>query len=138
MLITRKVEFSASHLCRNPDLTDGENQALYGAEANPRGHGHNFAVDVTLEGDPDPVTGMVYDLKKLKQILQVEVVDPFDHRFLNVETPPFDRVIPTLENLAVEIWRRVAPSFTGTPVRLHAVRVAESEDLYVECFEAEG
>ena len=138
MLITRKVEFSASHLCRNPDLTDGENQALYGAEANPRGHGHNFAVDVTLEGDPDPVTGMVYDLKKLKQVLQVEVVDPFDHRFLNVETPPFDRVIPTIENLAVEIWRRVAPNFAGTPVRLHSVRVAESEDLCVECFGAEG
>ena len=138
MLITRKIEFSASHLCRNPDLTDGENEALYGAEANPRGHGHNFAVDVTLEGEPDPVTGMVYDLKKLKQVLQVEVVDPFDHRFLNVETPPFDRVIPTLENLAVEIWRRVAPSFSGTPVRLHSVRVAESEDLYVECFGAEA
>jgi 6-pyruvoyltetrahydropterin/6-carboxytetrahydropterin synthase len=95
-------------------------------------------VDVTLEGDPGPVTGMVYDLKKLKQILQAEVVDPFDHRFLNVETPPFDRVIPTLENLAIEIWRRIAPSFAGTRVRLHAVRVAESEDLYVECFEAEG
>jgi 6-pyruvoyltetrahydropterin/6-carboxytetrahydropterin synthase len=138
MLITRKIEFSASHLCRNPDLTDGENEALYGAEANPRGHGHNFEVDVTLEGDPDPVTGMVYDLKKLKQVLQAEVVDPFDHRFLNVETPPFDRVIPTIENLAVEIWRRVAPHFTGTPVRLHAVRVAESENLYVECFEAQG
>jgi 6-pyruvoyltetrahydropterin/6-carboxytetrahydropterin synthase len=137
MLITRKIEFSASHLCRNPDLTDGENEALYGAEANPRGHGHNFEVDVTLEGDPDPVTGMVYDLKKLKQVLQAEVVDPFDHRFLNVETPPFDRVIPTIENLAVEIWRRVAPHFTGTPVRLHAVRVAESENLYVECFEAQ-
>ena len=138
MLITRKIEFSASHVCRNPDLTDGENEALYGAEANPRGHGHNFAVDVTLEGEPDPVTGMVYDLKKLKQVLQVEVVDPFDHRFLNVEAPPFDRVIPTLENLAVEIWRRVAPNFSGTPVRLHSVRVAESEDLYVECFGAEA
>jgi 6-pyruvoyltetrahydropterin/6-carboxytetrahydropterin synthase len=136
MLITRRIEFSASHLCRNSGLTDDENQALYGAEANPRGHGHNFTVDVTLEGDPDPVTGMVYDLKKLKQILQVEVVDPFDHRFLNVEAPPFDRVIPTLENLAVEIWRRVALSFTGTPVRLHSVRVAESEDLCVECFGA--
>jgi 6-pyruvoyltetrahydropterin/6-carboxytetrahydropterin synthase len=138
MLITRKIEFSASHLCRNPALTDGENEALYGAEANPRGHGHNFAVYVTLEGDPDPVTGMVYDLKKLKQLLQAEVVDPFDHRFLNVETPPFDRIIPTIENLALEIWRRVAPHFTGKAVRLHSVRVAESEDLYVECFEAEG
>jgi 6-pyruvoyltetrahydropterin/6-carboxytetrahydropterin synthase len=137
MLITRKIEFSASHLCRNPDLTDDENQALYGAEANPRGHGHNFTVDVTLEGEPDPVTGMVFDLKKLKQILQVEVVDPFDHRFLNVEAPPFDRVIPTIENLAVEIWRRVAPSFAGTPVHLHSVRVAESDDLYVECFGVE-
>ena len=58
---------------------------------------------------------MVYDLKKLKEILQREIVDPFDHRFLNFETPPFDRVIPTPENLAIEIWRRVAPSFAGMP-----------------------
>jgi 6-pyruvoyltetrahydropterin/6-carboxytetrahydropterin synthase len=138
MLITRRIEFSAAHFCRQQEFSDARNQTVYGAEANPRGHGHNFAVEVTLEGDPDPVTGMVYDLKKLKQILQTEVVDAFDHRFLNLETPPFDRIVPTLENIAAEIWRRILPSFAAPPVRLHAVRVYESEELYVDCFGVEA
>jgi 6-pyruvoyltetrahydropterin/6-carboxytetrahydropterin synthase len=136
MLITRRVEFSASHVCRNPDLTDEQNAAVYGAESNQRGHGHNFVVEVTLAGEPDPSTGMVYDLKKLKEILQREIVEPFDHRFLNFEAPPFDRVIPTPENLAIDIWNRVAPSFAQMPVRLHAVRVYETEDLFVDYFGA--
>ena len=76
MLITRKVEFSASHVCRNPAVPDEENRALFGAAANPHGHGHNYVVEVTLEGEPDPVTGMVLDLKSMKEILKREVVEP--------------------------------------------------------------
>jgi len=132
MLITRRVEFSASHCCARPDLSEEQNRALYGEAANPRGHGHNYVVEVTLEGEPDPVTGMVYDLKRLKQVLNQEVVEPMDHRFLNYEVPPFDRVPPTAENLAAEIWRRLAPQFTTGTVRLHRVRVYETEDLYVD------
>ena len=129
MLITRKIEFSASHVCRNPGLSDEENRAIFGAAANPHGHGHNYAVEVTLAGDPDPVTGMVMDLKELKDILNREIVEPFDHRFLNYEVEPFDRVIPTAENIAIEIWRRIEPSLSG---KLHAVRVYETPDLYVD------
>src|SRR5437764_11163859 len=62
MLITRRVEFSASHVCRNPALPEEENRRLFGAAANPHGHGHNYALEVTVEGTPDPVTGMVLDL----------------------------------------------------------------------------
>ncbi|HUJ24138.1 MAG TPA: 6-carboxytetrahydropterin synthase, partial [Bryobacteraceae bacterium] len=69
MLITKRVEFSASHICRNPLLSDRENEELFGAAANPHGHGHNYVLEVTLEGRPDPVTGMVIDLKKLKEIV---------------------------------------------------------------------
>ena len=83
MFITRKVEFSASHVCRNPQLSDEQNRELYGMAANPNGHGHNYVVEVTLRGEPDPVTGMVLDLKELKNILNREVVEPYDHRFLN-------------------------------------------------------
>ncbi len=132
MLITRRVEFSASHCCAKQGLSDQENHALYGEEANPRGHGHNYVVEVTLHGAPDPVTGMVYDLKLLKQVLNQEVVEPMDHRFLNHEVPPFDRVVPTTEHLAAEIWRRLEPHFTSGPARLHQVRVYENEDLYVD------
>jgi 6-pyruvoyltetrahydropterin/6-carboxytetrahydropterin synthase len=132
MLITRRVEFSASHVCRNPALPDEENRALYGREANPAGHGHNYVVEVTVAGAPDPATGMVLDLKELKAVLNREVVEPMDHRFLNVETPPFDRVVPTAENLAIEIWRRIEGPLSGGQIRLHAVRVYESEDLWAE------
>ena len=73
---------------------------LYGAAANPSGHGHNYVLEVTLEGEPDPVTGMVFDLKKLKDLIQQTVIDPMDHRFLNYEVPPFDKIVPTTENVA--------------------------------------
>ena len=113
MVITRKVEFSASHVCRNPQLSDEENRELFGLAANPHGHGHNYVVEVSLQGEPDPVTGMVLDLKELKEILNREIVDPYDHRFLNYEVPPFDQVVPTTENIARDIWRRLEPHLTS-------------------------
>ena len=132
MIITRRVEFSASHVCRNAALTEAENQALYGDESSPHGHGHNYRLEVTLEGQPDALTGMVVDLKEVKEILNVEVVEPMDHRHLNHEVPPFDRVVPTTENLAVEIWRRLEPRFRDGAARLTNVRLFETGDLYVD------
>ena len=134
MVITRKVEFSASHICRNPLLSDQENQRLFGMAANPQGHGHNYVVEVSLAGDPDPVTGMVLDLKELKGILTREVVEPYDHRFLNYEVPPFDREIPTTENIARDIWGRLEPRLNSGRAKLHMVRVYETPDLYVDYF----
>jgi 6-pyruvoyltetrahydropterin/6-carboxytetrahydropterin synthase len=132
MLITRKAEFSASHVCAQSALTAEQNRELYGAAANPNGHGHNYILEVTLEGDPDPVTGMVFDLKQLKEIIQKAVVEPMDHRFLNYEVTPFDKVVPTAENVAVEIWNRLQPAFLGSRAHLHNVRLYETEDLYVD------
>ena len=134
MLITKRVEFSASHVCRNPLLSETENQQLFGEAANPHGHGHNYVVEVTLEGKPDPVTGMVLDLKQLKDILERHVIEPYDHRFLNHEVAPFDRVIPTLENIAIDIWNRLSLHLNGGRGRLHGVRVYETPDLYVDYF----
>lgn len=134
MYVTRRVEFSASHICRNPLLSEEQNQRIYGLSANPHGHGHNYVVEVTLEGKPDPVTGMVLDLKQLKEILNHEIVTPYDHRFLNYEAPPFDRIVPTTENIAREIWRRLAVHFGNGSHRLHAVRVYETPDLFVDYF----
>jgi 6-pyruvoyltetrahydropterin/6-carboxytetrahydropterin synthase len=132
MLITRRVEFSASHVCAIPTLTEAENRELYGAAANPRGHGHNYAIEVTLEGEPDPVTGMVFDLKRLKDVINRTVVEPMDHRFLNYEVPPFDTVVPTTENLAIEVWTRLQPEFQDGRAHLHSIRVYETDDLYVD------
>lgn len=132
MYLTRRVEFSASHVCAAAQLTDEENRRLFGNAANPHGHGHNYVVEVTLKGEPDPVTGMVVDLKDVKQILHETVVEPMDHRFLNYEVSPFDLLVPTVENLAIEIWRRVEPHFAATPARLHSVRVYETPDLFAD------
>ena len=132
MLITRKVEFSASHVCRNPQWSEEENRRIFGPAANAHGHGHNYILEVSLEGDPDPVTGMVLDLKELKEVLNREVVDPYDHRFLNYEVPPFDRTVPTVENIARDIWRRLQPKLDRPGRRLAAVRLYETPDLYVD------
>jgi 6-pyruvoyltetrahydropterin/6-carboxytetrahydropterin synthase len=75
---------------------------------------------------------MIVDLKDVKRLLEEEVMEPMDHRHLNHEVPPFDRVVPTAENLAVEIWRRLEARFAGTPARLSNVRLYETEDLYVD------
>ncbi len=128
MFITRRIEFSSSHFCRNPEWSDARNRAVYGAAANPHGHGHNYVAEVTLEGDPDPVTGMVMDLKEVKEVLNREIVDPFDHRHLNFEVPPFDRVVPTPENIAIEMWRRLQPALPG----LHSIRLYETPELFVD------
>ncbi len=132
MKITRRSEFSASHVCANPGWTPERNREVYGVTSNPNGHGHNYILDVTVEGTPDPLTGMVMDLKRLKEIINEEVVDPMDHRFLNREVPPFDRVIPTTENIAREVWRRLEPRLNTANTRLHALRLYETEDLFVE------
>jgi 6-pyruvoyltetrahydropterin/6-carboxytetrahydropterin synthase len=130
MFITRKVEFSASHVCRNPGLSEEENRRIFGPSANPNGHGHNYVLEVSLKGQPDPVTGMVLDLKELKQVLNKEIVEPYDHRFLNYEVEPFDRVIPTTENIARDIWRRLQPHLPN----LHSVRLYETSDLFVDYY----
>ena len=132
MLLTRKVEFSAALVCSNPAWSDAENLRVYGNNANPNGHGHNYVVEVTVEGETDPVTGMVFDLRVLKEIMNREVIEPMDHRFLNREVTPFQTVVPTTENLAIEIWRRLRPQIDTGNARLRNVRLYETADLYVD------
>ena len=130
LLITRKAEFSASHRLANPAWPEERNRAVYGDEAQT--HGHNYVVEVTVAGEADPDHGMIMDLKDLKDIVNREIVEPWDHRHLNHEAPPFDRIPPTAENMAAEIWRRLAPELDGPGRRLHAVRLYETPDLYVD------
>lgn len=132
MIITRRVDFSASHLTRLAHLSDEENRALYGESAHAGGHGHNYTLQVSLEGEPDAVTGMIVDLKLLKEILHREVVDDLDHRFLNYQVKPFDEIVPTVENITVEIWNRLEPVLKERNLRLQNVRLYETEDLWVD------
>jgi len=96
--LTRSIEFATSLRCRRADRSDAENERLYGAAA--RLHGHNYRLEVTLRGEVDPATGMVFDLGELKEILERVVMARFDHRDLNTDTPFFEKEAPTPENLA--------------------------------------
>ena len=138
MLITRKAEFSASHVCSDPSLSPEENERLYGKESRPHGHGHNYVLEVTLSGEVSPVHGMVLDLKALKHIIRDRVLNVYDHRFLNVEVPPFDRIVPTAENIARDIWRRLDAPVAAMGSTLHSVRLHESDDLFVDYSEEAG
>ncbi len=130
--LTRRAEFSASHYYHNPDWSPEENQRVFGKCANPHGHGHNYTLEVTVAGEVDPRTGMVLDLKELKKILEKEVLDLVDHKFLNKEVPVFASKIPTTENIAVEIWNWLSPKLTFG--KLHRIRLYESPDLYVDYY----
>ena len=134
VLITRKAEFSASHFLANPDWSEERNREAFGDESKT--HGHNYVIEVTVAGQVDPSHGMIMDLKELKEIMNREVVEPWDHRHLNHETPPFDRVIPTTENVAREAWARLAPEVEKQGCRLHSIRLYETPDLYVDYSEA--
>ena len=133
--LTRKAEFSASHYYHNPEFTAEENQRIFGKCNNPNGHGHNYTLEVTVAGEIDPVSGFVVDLKQLKDIIEREVVSVYDHRHLNFEVPEFEHVIPTTENIAVAIWRRLEGKIEHA--KLHRVRVYETPDLFAD-FYGEG
>ena len=105
---TRRVHFSAAHRLYRPDWTDARNAEVFGSCANPNWHGHNYELDVTVEGPVDPETGYVMDLKVLRDALEARVVKDVDHRNLNLEVDWLQGVNPTTENVVVAIWNRMA------------------------------
>src|SRR5215813_2461418 len=130
--LTRKAEFSAAHYYHNPEFTAEENQRIFGKCNNPNGHGHNYTLEVTVKGDLDARTGFVVDLKQLKDVMNREVIDALDHRFLNKEVAEFGTQIPTTENIAIWIWQRLALRLKAA--QLHRVRVYETPDLFVDFY----
>src|ERR1700761_1142373 len=124
IFLTRKAEFSSSHYYWVDSWSAEENHRIFGKCANRNGHGHNYTLEVTVEGEIDPATGFVVDLKQLKEIMHREVVDVYDHRHLNLEVPEFQKVIPTTENMAIAIWKRLEPAIDGA--KLYRVRVYET------------
>lgn len=130
ILLTRRAEFSASHYYRVDAWTEEENRRVFGKCANRNGHGHNYTLEVTVAGEVDPVTGFVVDLKQLKDAMEREVLSAYDHRHLNLEAPEFRETVPTTENIAVAVWRRLEGKVPGA--RLHRVRVYEMPDLFAE------
>ncbi|MBL7811604.1 MAG: 6-carboxytetrahydropterin synthase [Bacteroidetes bacterium] len=105
--VTRTAQFNAAHRLYVPEWSDEQNRLIFGLCANPSFHGHNYDLHVTVTGPIDPVTGYVMDLKILKEILELEVMDRYDHRNLNLDTEDFKTLNPTVENICVVIWNRV-------------------------------
>lgn len=130
--ITRKVTFSASHRYHNVSWSADRNREVFGACNHPYGHGHNYLLEVTVEGPVDPETGMVLNLREVDEILEEHIVGVFDHRYINEEVPGFDKKIPTTENLVVSMWEILAPMFRSRSVLLYRLRLFETTDLYAE------
>jgi 6-pyruvoyltetrahydropterin/6-carboxytetrahydropterin synthase len=130
ILLTRKAEFSASHYYWVEAWGPEENARAFGKCANRNGHGHNYTLEVTVAGEVDSVTGFVVDLKELKDVMEREVVSAYDHRHLNLEVPEFKAALPTTENIAVAVWRRLEGKIPGA--QLHRVRVYEMPDLFAD------
>ncbi len=131
--LTRRATFSASHYYWNDAWSVEENERIFGRCANRNGHGHNYTLEVTLAGEPDPTTGFVVDLKWLKDVIEREVLSAFDHRHLNLEVPEFKNTIPTTENIAIASWRRLAPALApARGAQLRRVRVYETPEIFAE------
>jgi 6-pyruvoyltetrahydropterin/6-carboxytetrahydropterin synthase len=121
--LTRRYHFAASHRLHTPKLSEAENRRIYGKCSDPYGHGHNYVVEVTLGGPVDPETGMIANLAELDPFVQREVIEPFDHKFLNEEVPEFRTEVATTENLCREIFRRLK-NFPAA--RVEKIRVEET------------
>ena len=130
--LTRKAEFSASHYYHSDAFSAEENRRIFGKCNNPHGHGHNYTLEVTVRGPVDQRSGFVVDLKDLKEVLNREVLDALDHRFLNKEVPEFATRIPTTENIAIAVWQRLQSRLERA--QLHRVRVYETPDLFVDYY----
>lgn len=128
--VTRRLRFNAAHRVHNPALSDQENAAIFGKCNNPNWHGHNYILDVSVEGDIDDRTGYVFDLGALKQLVEREIVDKVDHRNFNLDVDFMESVIPTSENIIVAFWRLLEDRVK--PARLARLVLWETENNYVE------
>lgn len=127
--VTRRMIFSAGHRLHNDALTAEENKQIFGKCNNPNGHGHNFTVEVTVAGEIDPRTGMVFNLRDLKKVMVEVIENGLDHKNLNLDVPAFKGVIPTAENIAVVVWTLLAQRLPAGA--LHEVKLIETENNFV-------
>src|ERR1044072_2982325 len=113
MIVTARLTFCAAHRLHNPERDADWNQRIYGKDNNPAGHGHNYIIIVSVKGKVNPETGMVIDLRELKDIVHREVIEPVDHNNINEDVPFMRGIIPTAENMVRAFWRQIAPAIHG-------------------------
>ncbi len=128
--VTRRLRFNAAHRVHNPALSDAENSKLFGKCNNPNWHGHNYTLDVSVEGDVEDKTGYVSDLSRLKELVKREIIDIVDHKNFNLDVAFMKGIIPTSENIIVAFWKILLPRVK--PGRLARLVLWETENNYVE------
>jgi len=124
--LTRRITFSAAHRLWSNALSEAENIAIYDKCANPNGHGHNYVLEVTVHGTPDPRTGMVLNLVALKQAMNEQIIDWVDHKHLNHDVPWLEDCIPTTEVLTIKFWERLERALPAG--LLYEVKLLETEN----------
>ncbi len=132
--ITRREHFSAAHRLFNPDWSEEKNREVYGACSNPLWHGHNYILWVTIKGEVNELTGYVCDLKKLSRIIKLRVIDQLDHKNINLEVEFMKDKKVSTENLAKAVWEQLEQEVSELGVRLHSVKLEETENNFVEYF----
>lgn len=128
--VTRKAHFNAAHRLHNPEKSDEWNKITFGKCNNPNWHGHNYIIEVTVAGEPDPETGYVIDLSKLKAIINSSVIEPCDHKNLNIEVPFLKNIIPTTENIVKAFYKEMEGDIaeeTQGRAELYSVKLYETE-----------
>jgi len=128
--VCRIAHFNAAHRLFNPTFSDHENERVFGKCSNPNYHGHNYKLEVWVKGTIDPVTGYVIDLKVLKELIETEIEDRFDHKNLNLDTTEFKNLIPTAENICVVCWQLLRDKLDSGLIL--TVRLYETERNVVE------
>ena len=132
--ITRREQFSASHKLWNTDFTDQENLEYYGKCASVNYHGHNYIIFVTVKGEINPKTGYLIDIKILKEIINIHLIDKLDHKNLNKDVDFLENTNPTLENLLVKFWQILYEPIKNQNSELHKIKLIETENNYGEYY----
>lgn len=128
---TRRVQFNAAHRLHNPDKSEEWNRETFGKCNSPNWHGHNYTLEVTVAGEPDPETGYVMDLSELKRVLEERVLSKLDHRNMNLDVDFLAGILPSTENVAIAIWNEIVDHISA-PARLHSVSLRETDNNHVE------
>ena len=130
--LNRKEHFNAAHRLHRADWSEEENNQIFGRCANANWHGHNYTLIVTVKGKPNPETGFIINLKDLSSIIQKEIIQKLDHKNLNLDVPFMKDILPSTENLAIEIFKILDPFIQAHHAKLHAIRIFETESNSVE------
>jgi 6-pyruvoyltetrahydropterin/6-carboxytetrahydropterin synthase len=132
--ITRKEHFNAAHKLYKEEWSDEKNKEVFGKCANPNWHGHNYSLFVTVKGEANPQTGFVTDLKLLSKLIREEVTEQLDHKNINMDVSWMKGKMASTEILAIEIWNRLLTPINELGCSLHAIKLFETENNYVEYF----